>query len=316
MKKLKNIKKAKGAKFVFLVLSIQLLLCFVSIQVTYCSEDSNTSETLEIFLQPPVNSTTIEGEQLNQTFVALDTVEIYANVSYDGMPQNNIIIAFEINGPEESPFPYTIVRTAKTNQTGTAQTSFTIPPSNSTNSTVGIWNVYGSAKILKETAYDTLSFEVYPSVWLMQTRELFILVIVTTAVSAATPLGVFVRKRRKKQKQAVIQEPIVQEQPIETGGYSTVLVQTAPAVIEEPQTAIQEEPIIHNENVVYAPVPLPNEEEPIVDTIENLEKEKAILMAEILQLRKAAEKRVITLRKEIEDLRKEAQRLRKYKLDQ
>lgn len=315
MKKLENIRKTQGARLVFLLLSIQLLLCFVSVQVVHCSENSNGLEILEIFLQPPVNSTASNVDQLNQTFFALETVEIYANVSYGEMPQNNIIVAFEITGPEESPFPYIIIRTAKTNKTGTAHTSFTIPPSNSTNSTVGIWNVHGSAKILKETAYDTLSFEVYPSVWLMQTRELFILVIITTAVSTATPLGVFVRKRRKKQSQAVIQEPIVPEQPIETGGYSKVLVQTVPTVIEEPQTTIQEEPIIQNENVVYAPVPLQSPES-VVDTIESLEREKATLVAEIAQLRMTAETRVITLRKEIAELRKEAQRLRKYKLDQ
>jgi hypothetical protein len=275
--KLKNNKKLRCTKYIFLVLIIQtLLFCISSVSIAQCTEDTGTSTKLELFTQKTLNVEE-DPEQANKPFDALETVEIYAKVLYGEEPQANILVSFEIRGPENSSFEYLFFRTTKTNEEGVASISFSIPPANSTNTSTGTWNVYSAAEILGERTHDTLSFEVEVTAQLLGVRELFILLLVTTAVSTATPLGIFLRKTRQKESQAVLQQPIVQD---------------------------------INENEGYTSVPLAGS---VIDTIENLEKEKAELFAEVSQLRKVAENKAVTLTKEIEELKKEAERLRKFK---
>ncbi len=269
---MQKIKQKKYCKWFLLFITIQFCLCATCVNMVFCQETSDSSVTLELSFQKISNNEQTESEQDSDLFNPLDTIEIYAKVEFEGLDQKGVLVSFEINGPENSSHPYSVYRTAKTDQAGIASISFTVPPENSTIAIEGAWNIYSTTKILGETDYDTKSFEVQLSNTI-QTRELFIILLVATAVSTTTPLAILAKKSRVKKTNGVV----------------------------EKQTMVTGTPVV-------APVDVS-----IIETIESLEKEKALTIAEIKQLKTIANKKAAKLQKEVAELQKQVKKLRKYK---
>jgi len=98
----------------------------------------------------------------SDAFAPQEEVILYANVTNDGKPEQDKIVAFQINGPTNPIENETFVRTAMTDASGLANISFTIPWPNENAEIIifGIWSAVAWVEIEKETVKDTLTFRV------------------------------------------------------------------------------------------------------------------------------------------------------------
>jgi hypothetical protein len=87
-----------------------------------------------------------------------EDVQIYALAIYDDEPVSNILVGFEILGPRNSFENFTLYRIAATDENGTAAISFRTPYS--PESALGVWTIFGSAKIRDSVFNDSVKFKV------------------------------------------------------------------------------------------------------------------------------------------------------------
>jgi hypothetical protein len=86
-----------------------------------------------------------------------EEVQIYASVTYNDFPIENVPVSFAILGPPNSVKNATYLRSAVTNDTGVAKISFRISHINET--TFGEWTVYGNVQIEESIFTDIVKFK-------------------------------------------------------------------------------------------------------------------------------------------------------------
>jgi len=111
------------------------------------------------------NKKPFSGKGLNQpsdAFAPQEKVVLYAFVTYNGYPVIGKLVAYEIHGPPNPLRNFTLYRTAVTNESGIAETSFIVPWiwDGSQKSIFGTWNVTATVDIAGQIVSDNLSFKV------------------------------------------------------------------------------------------------------------------------------------------------------------
>ena len=105
--------------------------------------------------------TQFEGEGPGQPggeFHPLEKVELYAEASYNDWPEQNVLVAFEVNNANGD-LVYCVANI--TDENGVAYTSFRIPEID-VPGTIGTWFVIVTANIAGIVASDNLTFTVVP----------------------------------------------------------------------------------------------------------------------------------------------------------
>jgi hypothetical protein len=87
-----------------------------------------------------------------------EDVQINAFTTYNKEPVSNILVGFEIIGPKNSFENFTSYRSALTNENGVATINFRTPYL--TEAALGIWTIFGSAKICDLVVNDSVLFKV------------------------------------------------------------------------------------------------------------------------------------------------------------
>ena len=102
------------------------------------------------------------GVGINQSdcvFLPNEEVVLYAFVSYNGDPVQNILVAFYVNGPSNLYYNITLFRVMNTNATGIAQVNFRIPVTEHIEQTFGKWDSFATAEVAAgQTLVDALEF--------------------------------------------------------------------------------------------------------------------------------------------------------------
>lgn len=134
---------------------ILLSFTLANLRIAFSSDDGGK---IDVFTQKQPYS----GAGLNMpsdAFGPEEVVILYANVTYNQAPLENMVAAFDVLIPSGKSFSLT----AKTNSSGIATVNFTIstPPIGVNESEVfGLWTVVGSVLIGGSSFYDSLTFKV------------------------------------------------------------------------------------------------------------------------------------------------------------
>jgi len=83
-----------------------------------------------------------------------ERIILFAYVTYNEVPVQSVLVAFQVNNPQDS---LLILSTAQTNSSGYAQTDFTITQ-NVYPHYPSLWNAFASTSPAQETVKDTMSF--------------------------------------------------------------------------------------------------------------------------------------------------------------
>ncbi len=120
-------------------------------------------------------------DQPSDSYPPDSTVMLYANVTYNDFPVQNIPVSFQVSGPPNNVFNISLSLAAVTNDTGIAETQFTIPSiGNDTETAIfGVWTI----DAYTENANDSLTFTVG---WLIQIES-------ATTESIDPPQGGYLR---------------------------------------------------------------------------------------------------------------------------
>ena len=124
-------------------------------------ETTSTSKgIIDLYTQKELYSGRGQG-QTSDAFAPQELVILYAYVTYNLYPVQNKIVAFQIIGPPNPIYNFSIVRSSQTNANGTAQISFRIPwpDENAETQIFGNWTAIATVDIA-ETVMDTLTFQV------------------------------------------------------------------------------------------------------------------------------------------------------------
>lgn len=138
-------------------------LCFLAANEIQSSKGQNnnidaSAWSMHLFSSRPTNGTTTDP---NVNFSPFEIVQLSANITHQGEPRANSQVAFKIVGPNSSTYPTTIIRTAGTDQNGTATTSFRIPANNNPeNPVLGTWQALCTAATTDQTLRDNITFSV------------------------------------------------------------------------------------------------------------------------------------------------------------
>ena len=100
--------------------------------------------------------------QPSDTFAPQELVTVYAYVTYNLYPEQNKTVAFQIGGPPNPIYNFSIVMSSQTNANGIAQISFRIPwpDENAETQVFGTWTAIATVDIAEQTVMDTLTFRV------------------------------------------------------------------------------------------------------------------------------------------------------------
>jgi len=100
--------------------------------------------------------------QPSDAFAPQELVILYAYVTYNLYPVQNKIVAFQIIGPPNSIYNFSIIMSSQTNGNGIAQMSFRIPwpDENAETQIFGNWTAIATVDIAGQTVMDTLTFQV------------------------------------------------------------------------------------------------------------------------------------------------------------
>ena len=124
-------------------------------------ETTSTSKgIIDLYTQKELYSGRGQG-QTSDAFAPQELVILYAYVTYNLDPVQNKIVAFQIIGPPNPIYNFSIVRSSQTNANGIAQISFRIPwpDENAETQIFGNWTAIATVDIA-ETVMDTLTFQV------------------------------------------------------------------------------------------------------------------------------------------------------------
>jgi len=146
-----------------LVLTQQLIFFAIAgVQANASVADVSGGRMIDLFTQKEPYS----GKGINKSsdaFASQSEVILYANVTYRGAPVVNKLVVFEAHGPPNRYNNITILaRTAMSNASGIATTSFRLPwPSEHSKEIVfGTWFALAAVDIAEERVVDTLTFRV------------------------------------------------------------------------------------------------------------------------------------------------------------
>ena len=89
-------------------------------------------------------------------FLLSDVVFLYVNVTYNGWPEQQSDVAFQIFDPHENSF----ILSERTNASGIATVSFCLPSPDSAEDFIGAWRVIASVNIAEVIVIDILEFHV------------------------------------------------------------------------------------------------------------------------------------------------------------
>ena len=149
-----NVQHRKSA-VVLILSSLFLSLLLLGARTGYSTDDK---ANLDVFTQ----KTRFSGRGANvrsDAFGPQELVVLYALVTYDTIPVNDLLVLFQVTLPDQTDFSLT----AQTNSTGIASVNFTImtPPANtSSNGIFGDWQVRANALVNSEVVSDALVFTV------------------------------------------------------------------------------------------------------------------------------------------------------------
>lgn len=122
---------------------------------------STSKGIIDLYTQKEPYSGRGQG-QTSDAFAPQELVILYACVTYNLYPVQNKIVAFQIIGPPNPIYNYSIVMSSQTNANGIAQTSFRIPwpDENAETRIFGNWTAIATVDIAEQTVMDTLIFQV------------------------------------------------------------------------------------------------------------------------------------------------------------
>ncbi len=121
------------------------------------TSSSNLQWAMEFGIQ---NANPNAEESVSDVFATLDMVRLYANVTYNGAPQPNMLISFKVHGPATSDGPINITRIATSNADGLAEFSFRIPNGQCEGSPIGEWQTIATVQTTNGVIEKTLNFTV------------------------------------------------------------------------------------------------------------------------------------------------------------
>jgi hypothetical protein len=100
--------------------------------------------------------------QPSDAFAPQELVILYAYVTYNLYPEQNKIVAFQMIGPPNPIYNFSIVMSSQTNANGIAQISFRIPwpDENAETQIFGTWTAIATVDIAEQAVMDTLTFQV------------------------------------------------------------------------------------------------------------------------------------------------------------
>ena len=156
-------------KFKTIAVTLTMLVFLISFTVDNIrfANSQNEGGSIDLFTQKEPYSG--KGPNvLSDMFSFDEEVRIYANVTYNGWPVQNLLVAFEVMGPRNSIENITFYRTATTNSTGIAVIEFRIP-SIANESVMGEWSVIGVVSIAEQFFQDIVKFKVD---WIIEIEDL------------------------------------------------------------------------------------------------------------------------------------------------
>ncbi len=123
--------------------------------------NAQTGAVIDLFTdQAPFNG--IGANQSSDTYEPQDLVNLSALATYNGGPERNMPVAFEVNGPPNAFENVSIVGSATTNDSGVGTFSFRIPWPNVNAEEIifGKWSAIATVDIAGKVVVDTLTFQV------------------------------------------------------------------------------------------------------------------------------------------------------------
>jgi len=137
-------------------------LCFLSVSIMLISTSALTSSPYVFLIEGPSIDVYTQkgGEGFNQPsapFAPGEQIQIYANVTYEGVGVEGKLVAFEVFNAENTSV---LARVAETNQNGIASMYFRIPQNGLPEQVIGIWTIFATVSIGEQTVSDMLNFEV------------------------------------------------------------------------------------------------------------------------------------------------------------
>ena len=149
------------------MLTIIITLLGFTVENINSAYTQSASGNIDLFTQK--ESYNGKGPNAPSDMFGLDEkVRIYANVTYNEWPVQNLLVAFEIMGPRNPVENITFYRIAITNSTGIATIEFRTP-SIVNESVFGEWNVIGVVSIAERIYQDTVKFKVG---WIIEIENL------------------------------------------------------------------------------------------------------------------------------------------------
>ncbi|MGD0028423.1 MAG: hypothetical protein ABSC91_05735 [Candidatus Bathyarchaeia archaeon] len=123
-------------------------------------------------------------------FAPGENVALYVNMTSNGLPVENRIILFEIEGPANS-----CILTTVTNSSGIASATFMIPLDLAQDKVLGTWCVTAQTGLDMDTVGDTLNLEVLPIIHAPEFPTLTVLLLAFILTLAIT----IILKRKSRQ---------------------------------------------------------------------------------------------------------------------
>jgi hypothetical protein len=142
---------------IVLVVTMLLIGSASSLGVKIVFSEDSAGYTIDIFTQKEPYSGKGQNAQ-SDAFAPGEQVDLYAEVLYNGVPIENLLVAFEILGPPNSYENVSLHRSAFTNISGIATTNFRISHLNET--TFGLWKAIANARLGDVVAQDSVTFKV------------------------------------------------------------------------------------------------------------------------------------------------------------
>jgi hypothetical protein len=142
---------------IMLVVIVLLIASASSLGIKIVFSEGSAGYTIDIFTQKEPYSGRGQNVQ-SDAFGPGEQVDLYAEVLYNGVPIENLLVAFEILGPANSYENASLHRSAFTNISGIATTNFRISHLNET--TFGLWKAVANARLGDIVAQDSVVFKV------------------------------------------------------------------------------------------------------------------------------------------------------------
>jgi len=149
--------KLRLEELAIMLVATMLLIDSVSLGVKIVFSEDSAGYTIDIFTQKEPYSGRGQNAQ-SDAFAPGEEVDLYAEVLYNGVPVENLLVAFEILGPPNLYENVSLHRSAFTDMSGIATTNFRVSHLNET--TFGLWKAIANARLGDVVAQDSVTFKV------------------------------------------------------------------------------------------------------------------------------------------------------------